>query len=114
MPTDRLERALGVGDWLGKRRPSYGDLRRGAWPARQAIGRHIHFAVVSRANARIRLSLRINISLIIEKIYKMVEDFSTQFSSLNLPMKYLAIMSRHPEYVYTGCHESVCQSLLCR
>jgi len=45
-------------------------------PARQAIDRHIHFAVVDRASARIRLSLRINISLTIEKIYKMVEDFS--------------------------------------
>jgi len=29
----------------------------------------------------------------------MVEDFSTQFSSLYLPMKYLAIISRHPVYI---------------
>jgi len=67
-------------------------------PARQAIGRYIHFAVVGRANACIRL--RINISLIIREIYK-IEDFLTQFSPLYLPMKYLAIFSRHP--IYTGC-----------
>ena len=62
-------------------------------------------------NARIRLSLRINISLIIEEIYKMVEDFSTQFSPLYLPMKHLAIISRHPvkidyhttRYLYFTC-----------
>ena len=29
----------------------------------------------------------------------MVEDFSTQFSLLYLPMKYLAIISRHPVYI---------------
>ena len=69
-------------------------------PARQAIGRHIHFAVVGRASARIRLSLRINISLTIGKIYKMTEDFSTQFSPFYLSMKYLAIISRHPVCVY--------------
>jgi len=28
----------------------------------------------------------------------MIEDFSTQFSSLYLPMKYLAIISKHPVY----------------
>jgi len=39
-------------------------------PARQAIGRHIHFAVVDWASARIRLFLRINISLIMEKFTK--------------------------------------------
>ena len=67
-------------------------------PARQAIDRHIHFAV-GRASAHIRLSLRINISLTIGEIYKMVEDFSTQFNSLYLLMKYLAIISRHPVYI---------------
>jgi len=51
-------------------------------PALQAIGRHIHFAVVGRASARIRLSLRINILLTIREIYKMVEYFLTQFSPL--------------------------------
>jgi len=64
--------------------------------ARQAID--IHFAVVGRANARIRISLRINISLTIGEIYKIVEDFSTQFSPFYLLMKYLAI---HP--VHTSC-----------
>jgi len=67
-------------------------------PARQAIGRHVHFSIVSQTGARIRLSLRINISLIIEKTYKMIEDFSTQFSPLYLSMKYLAIISRHSVY----------------
>jgi len=67
-------------------------------PAHQAIGRHIHFAV-DRASARIQLFLRINISLTIGEIYKMVQDFSTQFSPLYLPMKYLAIISRHPVYI---------------
>ena len=65
--------------------------------ARQVISRYRHFAVIDRASTRIRLSLRINISLIIGEIYKM--DFSIQFSSLYLPMKYLAIISRHPVYM---------------
>jgi len=39
-------------------------------PARQAIGRHIHFAVVGRESAHIRLSLRINISLTLGKFTK--------------------------------------------
>jgi len=67
-------------------------------PARQAIGRHIYFAVIGQARARIRLSLRINISLTIGEIYKMVEDFSTQLSPLYLLKKYfiLAIISRYP------------------
>ena len=69
--------------------------------ARQAIGRHILFAVVGRASTRIWLSLRINISL---TIYKMVEDFSTQFSPLYLPMKYLAIISRHLVHTHTHTH----------
>jgi len=34
----------------------------------------------------------------------MVEDFSTQFSLLYLPMKYLAIISRYP--VYVACLEN--------
>ena len=74
--------------------------------ARQAIDRHIHFAVVDRASAHIRLSLRINISLIIEEIYKMVEDFSTQFNPLYLSMKYLAIIQTLCiyEYVYIYIH----------
>ena len=55
----------------------------------------IHFAVVDWAGTHIRLSLRINISLTIGKIYK-IEDFSTQFSLFYLPMKSLAIISRHP------------------
>jgi len=39
--------------------------------ARQAIGRHIHFAVVvSQASVRIRLSLKINISLTIGEIFQ--------------------------------------------
>ena len=59
---------------------------------------HIHFIVIVRVSAHIQLSLRINISLIIGEIYKMVEDFSIQFSSFYLPMKYLAIISRHPVY----------------
>jgi len=52
-----------------------------------------------------RLSLRINISLTIGEIYKIVEDFSTQFSLLYLSMKYLAIIFRHPVYVQyiLGC-----------
>ena len=70
-------------------------------PARQAISRHIYFAVVGRASARIRLSLKINISLIIGEIYKIIEDFLTQFSPLYLSMKYLAIISRY--FVYTLC-----------
>jgi len=67
--------------------------------ARALSNRHIHFVVVGRASARIQLSLRINISLTIGEIYKMVQDFSTQFSPLYLPMKYLAIISRHPVYI---------------
>jgi len=39
-------------------------------PAHQTTDRHIYFAVVSRANARIRLSLRINISLLLGKFTK--------------------------------------------
>jgi len=74
------------------------------WPARQAIRRHIHFAIVGRMGAYIRLSLRINVSLTIREIYKMVEDFSIQFSPLYLPMKYLVIISRHPVYVCTHTH----------
>ena len=35
----------------------------------------VHFTVVGRVSARIRLSLKINISLTIGEIYKMVEDF---------------------------------------
>jgi len=65
-------------------------------PARQAIDKHIHFAIIGRASARIRLSLRINISLTIGETYKMIENFSTQFSPLYLPIKYLAIISKHP------------------
>ena len=68
-------------------------------PARQAIDKHIHFAIIGRASARIRLSLRINISLTIGEIYKIVEDFSTQFSPFYLSMKYLAIISRRPVYL---------------
>jgi len=93
---------VGSGDSLVSA-PSYGGSRgAGRLPisnsqsARQAIGKHIHFAVVGRA--RIRLSLRINILLTIGEIYKMVEDFSTQFNPLYLPMKYLVIISRHPVY----------------
>jgi len=67
--------------------------------APEAIGRHIHLAVVGLVSARIRLSLRINIPLIIGEIYKMVEDFSTSFNLLYLPMKYLAIISRYPVYI---------------
>jgi len=66
-------------------------------PARQVIDRHIHFAVVDRASARIRLSLRVNlVNFVIGEIYKMVEDFSTQFSQLYLSMKYLGIIFKHP------------------
>ena len=48
----------------------------------------IYISIVGRAGACIRLSLRINISLIIEEIYKIVEDFLTQFNLLYLPMIY--------------------------
>ena len=112
-PTDRLARGpWGAGiAWQAHRR-SYGSDRcaaRGACQlqlstlARQAIGRRIHIAIVGRASAHIRLSLRINISLIIGEIYKMVEDFSIQFSPFYLPMKYLAIIFRHciPFTLYT-------------
>jgi len=34
----------------------------------------------------------------------MIEDFLIQFSSLYLPMKYLAIISRHPVYIYIYIH----------
>jgi len=111
-PTDRLARKpWGAGIVWQPRHPSYGDLQRCAQrrelasqfptPKAQAIGRHIHFAVVDRASARIRLSLRINISLTIGEIYKIVEDFSTQFSPFYLSMKYLAIISRYPVYIET-------------
>jgi len=107
VPTDRLVREpWGASIAWQARRPSYGGLRRDAGrlpanpqlprPAHQAIGRHIHFAVIGRAGARIRLSLKINISLTIGETYKMIEDFSTQFSPHYLPMKYLAIIFRHP------------------
>ena len=106
-PTDRLARgSWGAGIAWQARRSNYGDLRRCARcgqlprPAGQAISRHIHFAVVGRVSARIRLPLRINILLTIGEIYKMIKDFSTQFSPLYLPMKYLAIISRHPVYIY--------------
>jgi len=90
--TDRLARGpWGAGIAGQARRLNYGGYGvRGAGrlPAnpqlsrltRQAIGRHVHFAVVDRESACIRL-LRINISL---TIYKMVEDFSIQFSPLYL------------------------------
>jgi len=78
--------------------------------ARQTIGRHIHFAV-NRASARIRLSLRINISLTIGEIYKMVKDFSTQFSPLFLFMKYLAIISRHPVYLHLNLIDSILSTM---
>jgi len=73
-------------------------------PPHQAIGRHIYFAVIGRASAwfdysRRMYSLRINILLTIGEIYKMVKDFSIQFSPLYLSMKYLAIISRHPVYM---------------
>jgi len=67
--------------------------------AKRSVG-SVHFAVVGRASARIRLSLKINILLTIGEIYKMVEDFSTQFSPLYLLMKYLAIISGYPVYIY--------------
>jgi len=68
--------------------------------ARAPSDRYIHFAVIGRASARIQLSLRINISLTIEEIYKMIEDFLTQFSPLYLPMKYLTIISRHVDICF--------------
>jgi len=37
----------------------------------------------------------------------MIEDFSTQFNQLYLLMKYLAIISRHPVYVYIYLAESI-------
>ena len=59
-------------------------------------------------SARIQLSLRINILLTIGEIYKMLEDFSTQFSLFYLPMKYLAIISRHPVCVCMCVYVCVC------
>jgi len=109
-PTDRLARGpwgAGIAKRAVRTMEVCGDVRGAGHlpansqlprPARQAIGKHIH-AIVGRASARIRLSLRINISLTIGEIYKIVEDFSTQFSPLYLPMKYLAIISRHPIYI---------------
>ena len=85
-------RVLEVGDWLASAPRCAHRLHRTA----RLPG---YPAIVGRASARIRLSLRINISLTIGEIYKMIEDFSTQFSSLYLPMKYLAIISRHPVYI---------------
>ena len=84
-------RAWGVDIVWQAPRPSYEGLRDAGYlpvnsqlpkPVHQAIGKHIHFAIVGRARVRIWLSLRINISLTIGEIYKMVEDFSTQFSSI--------------------------------
>jgi len=114
-PTDRLACGQwGAGIAWQAHRPSYGGCGAERLPtnsqlsrptlARQAIGRYIHFAVVDRASVRIRLSLRINISLTVGEIYKMVEDFSTQFSPLYLSMKYLAIISRHFAHTHTHTH----------
>jgi len=93
MPTDRLARKpweLGIG-WQAPHtaanlHSSDGALARLSLRAKRTVG------------SSIRLSLRINISLTIGETYKMVEDFTRQFSPLYLSMKYLAIISRHPVY----------------
>ena len=77
-----------------RRLPTNPQLQR---PARQAIG--VHFAIVGRTGARIRLSLRINISLTNGETYKIVEDFLTQFSPLYLP-NYIRCTTLLPPFSY--------------
>jgi len=85
MPTDRLERRpweLEIG-WQAPRAASHHGLD-GALvsqsPLPTALAPSDRLAYTLRSS--IRLFLRINISLTIGETYKMVEDFSTQFSPL--------------------------------